>query len=274
MISSSCGPPCPVTAAGSSNKPCSKPVTPCSRPDRQDVTWTDALVEMAHRSFDTVTQPVRRDRFRVHLHVNADPTVDGGMDTATWADGQAMPDTIRDLIICDGIVIPEWWRNGKPYAQGRQKRVVPEWMRHHITHRDRGCRVPGCTAERWVDIHHIVHWQPPHNGNTEPANLVSCAGTIIGCITTATSTSAVTPNNPTGSRSPTPAADRSDPHPHHHRDHHPTPPAPTGHPPANTSTPTASSGTPTANPSSNTKTAPADAGVVSGYITRAEAPMG
>jgi hypothetical protein len=137
------------------------------------VTWTDALVEMAQRSLDSVTTPARRDRFRVHLHVNTDPAVDGQMETATWADGQAMPDAIRDLIVCDGTVIPEWWRDGKPYAQGRQKRVVPDWMRHHITHRDRGCRVPGCTAERWVDIHHIVHWNPPHNGPTEPGNLVS-----------------------------------------------------------------------------------------------------
>jgi hypothetical protein len=139
---------------------------------QKNVTWVDALVEMANRSLDH-TPAGRRDRFRVHLHVNADPTVDGGMGTATWADGQAMPDTIRDLICCDGVMIPEWWRDGKPYAQGRARRVVPDWMRQHVTHRDRGCRVPGCTPERWVDIHHITHWQPPHNGTTEPENLVS-----------------------------------------------------------------------------------------------------
>jgi hypothetical protein len=140
---------------------------------QRDATWTDALVEMAQRSLDAVVGSARRDRLRVHVHVNADPAVDGTVDTATWADGQAMPDAVRDLILCDGVVVPEWWRNGKPYAQGRATRVVPEWMRHHIVHRDRGCRVPGCSAERFVDIHHIAHWGPPIQGHTEPANLVS-----------------------------------------------------------------------------------------------------
>jgi hypothetical protein len=137
-----------------------------------EVTWADALVEMAQRSLDQVTPVSRRDRFRVHLHVNADPTTDGDIDTATWADGQAMPNSVRDLIMCDGVVIPEWWRHGKPYAQGRAKRVVPEWMRHHVVRRDRGCRVPGCGAERFVDIHHLIHWEPPFHGETEPPNLV------------------------------------------------------------------------------------------------------
>jgi hypothetical protein len=42
-------------------------------------------------------------------------------------------------------------------------------MRAFIEQRDRGCRVPGCTQQRWLHIHHIVHWED--GGRTESSNL-------------------------------------------------------------------------------------------------------
>ena len=43
--------------------------------------------------------------------------------------------------------------------------------RRIIERRDRGCRVPGCTTDRFVEIHHIIHWL--HGGPTDTDNLIS-----------------------------------------------------------------------------------------------------
>ena len=47
---------------------------------------------------------------------------------------------------------------------------VPTAHRRVIEARDRGCRVPGCAARRWLHVHHLVHWED--GGTTDPDNLV------------------------------------------------------------------------------------------------------
>jgi hypothetical protein len=43
-----------------------------------------------------------------------------------------------------------------------------------IEERDRGCRVPGCERSRWLQVHHVAHWED--GGATDTANLVAlCA---------------------------------------------------------------------------------------------------
>ena len=37
------------------------------------------------------------------------------------------------------------------------RRVQPA-LRRALEARDRGCRFPGCSHERWLDAHHVVHW--------------------------------------------------------------------------------------------------------------------
>ena len=49
--------------------------------------------------------------------------------------------------------------------------AVESSSRRIIEKRDRGCRVPGCTAERYVEIHHIIHWLD--GGPTDAWNLLS-----------------------------------------------------------------------------------------------------
>ncbi|MEZ5115920.1 MAG: HNH endonuclease signature motif containing protein [Candidatus Nanopelagicales bacterium] len=52
---------------------------------------------------------------------------------------------------------------------GRTTRVISPAQRAAVTHRDTGCRWPGCDCP--IDeIHHIVHWA--HGGPTDLANLV------------------------------------------------------------------------------------------------------
>jgi hypothetical protein len=136
-------------------------------------TGVDALVEVAQRSLDTVGDPARRDRFRVHLHVDAEradaPTTDG------W--GHRIPDWLRDLALCDSTISAVFESERIPVSVGRAQRAVPERTRRLVIRRDRGCRVPGCTAERVVQIHHLVHWDPDDGaGPTDTWNLIAiCA---------------------------------------------------------------------------------------------------
>jgi len=133
-----------------------------------DATWPDALAEIAERSLDAVGSDARRDRYRTWLHVD----VSDGATTTT--DGWRIPMTIRDRLLCDGVVQPVWERDGVPFSVGRTQRIVPDRTRRIIERRDRGCRVPGCTADRFVEVHHIVHWL--HGGGSDTWNLISlCA---------------------------------------------------------------------------------------------------
>ena len=54
----------------------------------------EALVEIANRSLDTIGDTARRDRYRVHVHVDVDNTMLDGL-------GYRLPEWLRDLICCD-----------------------------------------------------------------------------------------------------------------------------------------------------------------------------
>lgn len=133
-----------------------------------DATWADALVEMAETSLDAVPSESRRDRYRTWLHVD----VSNGATTTT--DGWQVPMALRERLLCDGVVQPVWEREGLPFSVGRSQRIVPDRTRRIIERRDRGCRVPGCTAGRFVEVHHIVHWL--HGGTSDTGNLLSLCG--------------------------------------------------------------------------------------------------
>jgi hypothetical protein len=84
--------------------------------------------------------------------------------------GPALPDRLRRQLLCDGRGMVVGVRHGRPVTLGRTTRIVPTRLRQLIEERDRGCRVPGCTATR-VQIHHLRHWED--GGVTAPSNLVS-----------------------------------------------------------------------------------------------------
>lgn len=131
----------------------------------EEVTWADAFVDCAERSLDAVESPARRDRYRTWLHVD----VTDGSTTST--DGWRIPMAIRDRLLCDGVVQPVWESEGVPFSVGRAQHIVPGRTRRVVERRDRGCRVPGCSADRFVEIHHIRHWLD--GGTTDTFNLVS-----------------------------------------------------------------------------------------------------
>jgi hypothetical protein len=61
-------------------------------------------------------------------------------------------------------------RDGEPLTVGRRTRTIPPALRRAVRSRDRGCRFPGCTHERFLHAHHIQHWA--RGGPTTLENLV------------------------------------------------------------------------------------------------------
>jgi hypothetical protein len=65
------------------------------------------------------------------------------------------------------------WRedaDGEPLNIGRKSRTIPPAIRRALQRRDGGCRFPGCSCNRFVDAHHILHWAD--GGETGMDNLV------------------------------------------------------------------------------------------------------
>ena len=88
----------------------------------------------------------------------------------TTTDGWRIPQTHRqaDHVRRRAAVVHE--HDGVPISVGRSQYIVPDRTRRIVERRDRGCRVPGCTASRFVEVHHIVHWDD--GGPTDTANLL------------------------------------------------------------------------------------------------------
>lgn len=128
-----------------------------------DVTMTDALREVAQRSLDAVTSPDRRDRFRIHMHMDTDAN---GRDALGWN----VPDAIRRHISCEGLISPTFLANGVPVNVGRSQHIVPNRTRRIVMLRDQACGVHGCSVTHHLEVHHIIHWED--GGPTETWNLI------------------------------------------------------------------------------------------------------
>ncbi len=134
-----------------------------------DVTWLDALVEVCNRSLDTITTAARRDRYRIYVHLDTDSSA--GPAHAWLNAGPQLPDSLRDVLCCNGVIQPLWHTAGLPVNVGRARHIVPEHTRRLILDRDRTCRHPSCAATTHLDIHHILEWL--HNGPTNTDNLLA-----------------------------------------------------------------------------------------------------
>lgn len=132
---------------------------------QRTISQADCLREVAERYCDGIDAPLRRDRSKIWVHID----VDGG--TAVTSKGVRLPDAVRDKLCCDGKIQPVWERNGVPFSLGRAQHIVPERTRRMVMLRDQGCRVPGCSHDRIIEIHHIIHWND--GGPTDTWNLVA-----------------------------------------------------------------------------------------------------
>ena len=168
------------------------------------VSWADALVEMAQRSLDGASLR-RRERFRVNWFI--DPT---DPIPARFTDGLAVPDWLRDLLLCDGTVSPVFTDNGLPVSVGRTQYAG---ARPHPPPRARtGTASVGCRgATRPAGCRSITSSTTNITVRPTPGTWPGCARPVTGCIIKANSASPATPTSPTGSPSPTPTADVIDP---------------------------------------------------------------
>ena len=128
-----------------------------------EVTWGDAMVEIARRSLGAVESINRRDAYRTYVHLDTE----GG-----WLTGRPrLPVHITKKLTCDGIAQPVWHTQGAPVNVGRAQRIVPARTRRLVEDRDRGCRYPGCVASAHCECHHLIHWVD--GGPTDTWNLCS-----------------------------------------------------------------------------------------------------
>jgi hypothetical protein len=126
-------------------------------------TYADALAEIAHRSLAGVASTSRASHYRVYLHLDT-----GG----AWINnGGAIPTRLMARFLTDGVLQPVWETDGRPVSVGRTMRILPRRSRRLIEDRDRGCRFPGCTATRFVEIHHLDEWA--NGGATDEDNQIS-----------------------------------------------------------------------------------------------------
>ena len=134
-------------------------------PGDEPVTWADALVHLSERYLSGAGAPPA-ERYQVLLHVRGDRP---GRDASLHL-GPALPSALRRYRSCDSTIRLLLEDATGPVALGRRCRTVPTAQRRVIEARDRGCRVPGCATQRWLHVHHLVHWED--GGPTDPENLV------------------------------------------------------------------------------------------------------
>ncbi len=100
-----------------------------------DVTWADALVDVAQRSLGAVESPARREAFRAVFHVRTDGS------RACWHAGPVLPASLRRELLCDADGVVVGLRDGRPVDVGRSTRIVSTALRRLVEERDP--RMPG-----------------------------------------------------------------------------------------------------------------------------------
>ena len=112
------------------------------------------------------------DTCTLHVHTNMDTLqADGdGAESELAAGGNVSAETSRRLACDCGVV--HWLEDsdGTTLNVGRRTRSIPPSIRRALNRRDGGCRFPGCTAQHYVDAHHIHHWAD--GGETRLDNLL------------------------------------------------------------------------------------------------------
>ena len=106
------------------------------------------------------------------MHTDIDTLrADGdGAESELATGGNVSAETSRRLACDCGVV--HWLEDsdGTTLNVGRRTRSIPPAIRRALNRRDGGCRFPGCTAQHYVDAHHIRHWAD--GGETRIDNLL------------------------------------------------------------------------------------------------------
>ena len=139
---------------------------------RGNVTWADAYLRMSEHALDGLDPNTRRgqargERAQIIVHLDARSDGDG---TARLHLGPTLPAPLRRYLCCDAKVraVIEGVDGAVLGISPLEETVNPR-LRRVIEQRDSGCRYPGCSQQRWVQVHHLVHRED--NGLTVPRNL-------------------------------------------------------------------------------------------------------
>jgi hypothetical protein len=133
----------------------------------------DALVRLADAALaepvETATRTVGADRADVVVHLA--PSMLDGTHAATLDDGTHVPAETLRRVACDcGLIGVREDERGEVLDVGRKTRSIPAALRRAVMLRHPTCTFPGCTHDRFIDIHHCEHWID--GGETKLGNLV------------------------------------------------------------------------------------------------------
>ncbi len=110
----------------------------------------------------------------VVLHVPLDALVDDEVEDTELA-GELEHNGLVDVatvhkLSCDATVAVAVDDDvGHTMYEGRARRFPNEGQRREVMRRDRHCRFPGCDAETFINVHHVIPWKP--TGRTDLSNL-------------------------------------------------------------------------------------------------------
>jgi hypothetical protein len=137
----------------------------------------DAMVRMAEAYLSGQSAISSADQFTINIHTDMETLkADGTGAESQLENGPNVSAETSRRLCCDAGVV-HWLErkhgaNGdiEPLSVGRKTRTVPPSIRRALQRRDKGCRFPGCSCNRFVDAHHIHHWAD--GGETSMDNLV------------------------------------------------------------------------------------------------------
>jgi hypothetical protein len=133
----------------------------------------DALARVAESflAHDVLEAP-GTDRQQIVVHVAAETLRKHAAGCCEIEDGPAIAAETARRFSCDATVVSLIEDgDGEPLDVGRKTRIISAPLRRLLTARDKGCRFPGCSNARYIDMHHIKHWA--NGGETKPSNLLS-----------------------------------------------------------------------------------------------------
>jgi len=117
----------------------------------------DALVEVA-KSFlagESSKTTSTAEQYQIMVHVDEKAL---RPNASRDASSDLPVETVRRLC-CDGVIVPVTEdEQGNLLNVGRKHRIVQPALRRALHVRDKHCVYPGCSHDKWLDAHHIIHW--------------------------------------------------------------------------------------------------------------------
>lgn len=134
----------------------------------------DALVAIceAHQSSAPRRAFASGPRASVVVHTDRQVLRDAGAEGCAHIEGVgAISAHTVQRLVCDAAVSTlAFSPDGIAAPEGRT-RQIPDSLRRAVLTRDGGCRWPGCSRRRYVDVHHVVFVS--HGGRTRITNLAT-----------------------------------------------------------------------------------------------------